>query len=402
MPSHGNILILGDTRRAAPLAAALQARGYTPITGPIEHAPAPTKVRPLAAVLLPEPSVDPHSELDAPQSAHLQSLLQTLVGERICPLVWGSAPVTEVETTPDWAPATASVAEIVGRVETLARYAPALQRLNRELDHMQRLGTQLNHYFAEIDQEMRLAGRLQRDFLPRQLPNLPGLNFYATYRPASWVSGDLYDVFRIDEEHVGLFIADAMGHGVAAGFLTMFLRQGLQVKTTDADTYRIVPPAEALLALHANLVRQKLPRCQFVTATYGVLHVPTGTLRLARGGHPYTLRLTSEGAIRELQCEGGLIGLTDVPCEIDELTITLQRGDRLLFYTDGLEHLLLATPQAEQKGPVFTAELAAWAALPGAVLMRAIEERLDTEAGSLHPRDDVTAMIVEIGNSRSN
>lgn len=401
MPSHGNILILGPPQRATPLAEALQARGYTPVTGPLDAAPATGRVRPLAAVLLTEATDVGHCDPDAPSGAVLAQL-QALAEQRICPLVWGNPPPTETETPPDWVPATATVAEIVGRVETLARYAPALQRLNRELDHMQRLGTQLNHYFAEIDQEMRLAGRLQRDFLPRQLPDLPGLSFYATYRPASWVSGDLYDVFRIDEEHVGLFIADAMGHGVAAGFLTMFLRQGLQVKTTDAETYHIVPPAEALLALHANLVRQKLPRCQFVTATYGVLHVPTNTLRLARGGHPYAIRLSADGAVQELQSEGGLIGLTDVPCEIEELTVTLSAGDRLLFYTDGLEHLLLAPPQADQKGPAFTPDLAAWATLPGAVLLRAIEERLDNEAGSLHPRDDVTAMIVELGDAGSN
>ena len=77
------------------------------------------------------------------------------------------------------------VDEAVGRLATLAAYAPLVARMERELQHLHRLGQQLNRYFSEVDQELRLAGRLQRDFLPARLPSVPPMRFAALYRPAS-------------------------------------------------------------------------------------------------------------------------------------------------------------------------------------------------------------------------
>ena len=63
---------------------------------------------------------------------------------------------------------------------------------------------------TQIDEEMRLAARLQVDFLPRTLPEVDGVAFNVFFRPASYVSGDIYDVTRLDEDHIGFFVADAL------------------------------------------------------------------------------------------------------------------------------------------------------------------------------------------------
>jgi len=67
-----------------------------------------------------------------------------------------------------------------------------------------------------VDQELRLDSRLQRDFLPKQLPTVGDIRFHVLYRPATWVCGDVYDVQRLDERFIGFYLADAVGHGVAA------------------------------------------------------------------------------------------------------------------------------------------------------------------------------------------
>ena len=105
------------------------------------------------------------------------ALLERLVTEKIPTLVcrapdnlrWAGGPLVE------WIEDEATLDEIVGRLNTLVRYVPLVSRIERELEHLHRLGEQLNRYFSEIDQEMRLAGRLQRDFLPNTLPQLPGM-----------------------------------------------------------------------------------------------------------------------------------------------------------------------------------------------------------------------------------
>ena len=284
---------------------------------------------------------------------------------------------------------------MAGKVGTLAHYAPLLKGFERELGHLHRLGDQLNRYFGEIDQEMRLAGRLQRDFLPREMPCVPPLKFEGLYRPASWVSGDMYDAFRIDEHSVGLFIADAMGHGVAAGLLTMFLRQSLVAKRVAGEAYEIIEPVQALESVHACLLRQKLPNSQFVTAAYGIVDTRTRVLRLARAGHPYPLHIRPDGSISEVRCGGSLLGLPDVPTEFEEVCIPLAPGDKVILYTDGVEDEIIES-QRDGDNVTFTAQLREWAGLNATEFVRAVADQLDNRVGSLHPADDVTMLVLEV------
>ena len=335
----------------------------------------------------------------AADTEQLVALVEQLVAAKVPTLVCGAPDGVPLEggALLDQLAADVDLDEIVGRLTTLAHYAPMIAAFERELRHLRRLGEQLNHYFNEIDQEMRLAGRLQRDFLPRQLPELPPYGFHIVYRPASWVSGDMYDVFRIDEQHVGVFIADAMGHGVAAGLLTMFMRQALVPKRIEAGgTYTIATPAEALGNLHECLVRQRLPNCQFVTAAYGIINTDTGELRLARAGHPYALHIAADGTIGEIRTDGSLLGLGDLPTEFEETSVMLAPGEKLVLYTDGVEDALLVPRHSVDEETAFTAQLQKWARQTGAGFVQAIEEYLDHQEGSLHPADDVTVLAIEV------
>ena len=86
-------------------------------------------------------------------------------------------------------PASTSRDELWGRVSTAARYRELITRTLEELDNIEQVGNQIDQHLAEVDHEMRLASRLQRDFLPKQLPKLAGVQFATLFRPASWVSG---------------------------------------------------------------------------------------------------------------------------------------------------------------------------------------------------------------------
>jgi len=69
---------------------------------------------------------------------------------------------------------------------------------------------------SNLSEQLRLAGTVQRDFLPSELPQTEKLGWSIIYQPAEWVSGDIYDVCKIDESHVGFYIADAVGHSMPA------------------------------------------------------------------------------------------------------------------------------------------------------------------------------------------
>lgn len=325
-------------------------------------------------------------------------LINTLSSRNIATLVLGVPDNVELDGGPlvDRAPMTASREDIAARLSTFARFAPLIKRLDRELHHLQRLGKRLNHHFADIDAEMRLAGRLQRDFLPRTLPAIPPLSFETLFRPASWVSGDVYDVFRIDERHVGLFVADAVGHGLAAGLLTMFLRQALVTKRIDGQNYDLIEPCDAISNLHRSLVQQALPNCWFVTASYAVINTTSLELTHARGGHPYPLHITADGKINELQTPGGLLGLSDIEDNFGQQKIALNAGDKVVFYSDGLESHLV-TARTSDTAVEFTPQLLEWAKLPAKGFIQALSKHLDRHEGSLNPPDDMTSVVIQVG-----
>jgi hypothetical protein len=190
-----------------------------------------------------------------------------------------------------------------------------------------------------IKEQLRLAGLLQRDFLPSRLPNSPEIRWAAAFLPAEWVSGDIYDIARIDEQHIGFYVADAVGHSMPAALLTIFIKQALQMRETTDSSYRIFPPAEVMKNLNQRMTGPRLSGHQFVTCCYCLLNLKTRQLTLARAGHPYPILLRKGEPPRQLETRGSLLGVFD-SAEFVQQSVQLQAGDRLLLYSDGAESLI--------------------------------------------------------------
>ncbi len=332
----------------------------------------------------------------APSGRHeLQLLSDALASHHLTGVLFGHAPTGRGEDERlASVPADISADELWGRLATIKHYQPLLRHVEDQVAVMQRLGKKLNQHFVEVDQELRLASRLQRDFLPRRLPELADLRFAALYRPATWVSGDVYDVRRLDESHLGFYLADAVGHGVAAGLLTMFIRQSITGKHIGADGYRIESPESVLTDLNVQLAQQELPNCQFVTACYGVVDVRTHAVRIARGGHPHPIHVTSRGAFDEVRTVGGLLGV--FPDEtFPEIEISLEPGDKLVLYSDGLEDILLEPRTRASETVQLTSHFQDMLRLPSEECVSALAAFMDRSEGSLEPADDQTCLIVE-------
>jgi DNA-binding NarL/FixJ family response regulator len=112
----------------------------------------------------------------------------------------------------------------------------------------------LREHSRQMDEQLRLAQRLQMDFLPRRMPEVSGARFAARLEAAAWVAGDFYDVFRLDERHVGFYVADAVGHGVPAALLTVFVKKSLKTKRIEGHRYELIAPDEALRLLNVDLL----------------------------------------------------------------------------------------------------------------------------------------------------
>src|SRR5665213_2378159 len=155
----------------------------------------------------------------------------------------------------DATPAVVSTEQVVRQLETVQH---EMDSLRGELNQVRRRDETLNFYMHRLDEELRLAARLQQDFLPKILPQLGQVHFHTLFRPAGYVSGDLYDVTRLDERHIGFYIADAVGHGMPAALLTMFIKHALVTKEIVGNAYRLLTPSESLARLNMSLIDQNL------------------------------------------------------------------------------------------------------------------------------------------------
>ncbi|MHC4395474.1 MAG: PP2C family protein-serine/threonine phosphatase [Planctomycetota bacterium] len=201
------------------------------------------------------------------------------------------------------------------------------------------LAEQLSMTEALVDnlaEQLRMAGLVQRDFLPTKLPSSEHLHWATTFLPAEWVSGDIYDVVRIDEQHIAFYIADVVGHGVPAALLTIFLKQALVMRQTEGNSYRIFSPSEVVTNLNRRMTEQKLSGYQFATCCYCLLNIRTLQLTYARAGHPYPILIRPDQQMQKLEIRGSLLGIFE-QAEFPQQTTQLKPGDKLLLYSDGAE-----------------------------------------------------------------
>jgi sigma-B regulation protein RsbU (phosphoserine phosphatase) len=287
-------------------------------------------------------------------------------------------------------PAPVAPQPLNGDMQSLQREVAELQQ---EIGQLRRRGETLNFHLSRIDEELKLAARLQQDFLPKTLPQLGQIHFHTLFRPASHVSGDFYDVLRLDENHIGFYIADAVGHGVPAALLTMFIKHALATKQIGIGGYRLLTAAETMTKLNDTLIDQALSAATFATALYGTVNILTREVTFSRAGHPLPIVLRANGEMESLTCEGGLLGV--FPDEkFEQRTITLEPGDRLLLVTDGVEVAFGADIATSQQR--WCDELDARLNLPPEQFLAEFGKLIDDAGGDLALRDDVTMLILEI------
>jgi serine phosphatase RsbU (regulator of sigma subunit) len=190
-----------------------------------------------------------------------------------------------------------------------------------------------------LAEQLRLAGLVQKDFLPTKLPQTDRIRWATIFLPAEWVSGDIFDIVRVDEEHIGFYLADVVGHGMPAALLTIFLKQALVMRQTVENNYRVFSPSEVVRNLNIRMAAQKLSGYQFATCCYCLLNIKTLELTFARAGHPYPILIRAGKPLEQLEIRGSLLGVFE-QTEFPQRTIQLKPGDKLLLYSDGADSLI--------------------------------------------------------------
>ena len=215
-------------------------------------------------------------------------------------------------------------------IEILAEAFATLSKRTR--DYIDEITT-ITAEKERIGTELALATRIQADMLPNiypAFPERPEFDIYATMTPAKEVGGDFYDFFLIDDDHLGLVMADVSGKGVPAALFMMISKILVQ---NYAMTGR--SPAEVLRDVNNQICSNNREE-MFVTAWFGVLDTRTGKITAANAGHEYPALMPSGGQFELVKDKHGFVigGMEGMRYKEYELLLT--PGAKLFLYTDGV------------------------------------------------------------------
>jgi sigma-B regulation protein RsbU (phosphoserine phosphatase) len=200
-----------------------------------------------------------------------------------------------------------------------------LERRNVQLQRMLQAGAAR----LEIqEQELQRAREIQQSLLPKEIPQLPGIAVATAWRPARAVSGDYFDVLRLDGNRLAICIADVSGKGVSAALLMANVQASLRASVRDLDS-----PARVCSIMNGMLC-ESIAANKFVSFFCGVFDANTRTFRYCNAGHPYPI-LVSAGAADTLDQGGAVLGVFP-SWNYQDSSVNLRSGDRLLLFTDGI------------------------------------------------------------------
>jgi anti-sigma regulatory factor (Ser/Thr protein kinase) len=179
-----------------------------------------------------------------------------------------------------------------------------------------------------LAQELQVARLIQQTLLPKELPKIDGWQIAAHYQPARAVGGDFYDFYERPDGRLVIVIGDVTDKGVPAALVMATTRAILR-----GAARRMLSPGAALERSN-DLICPEIPPSMFITCLYAILDPATGKLQYANAGHDLPYRRCRE-QVEELRATGMPLGLMP-GMKYEEKETTLEAGDSLLMYTDGL------------------------------------------------------------------
>src|ERR687897_851267 len=243
-----------------------------------------------------------------------------------------------------------------------------------------------------IEQELQVARQIQQALLPEAAPQLEGWELTTYYEPAREVGGDFYDFLEFEDGRVGLVVGDATGKGMPAALVMATTRGMLR-----AVVHSVESPGEVLARVNEALVAE-IPPNMFVTCLYAILDPNSGSLRYANAGHNLPCRRHDDQA-DELRARGMPLGLMP-GMSYEEKEIELEKGESVLFYSDGLVEA--HDPKGQMFGfPRLRRMVAEHAAEEGSLVDFLMEELYSFVGEGWEQEDDITLLTLQRSASLS-
>ncbi len=243
------------------------------------------------------------------------------------------------------------------------------------------------------EQELVLARDVQLRLIPRELPRMEALDLAAVYKAAHEIGGDYYDFYPIDEEHLGIVIADVAGKGVPGALVMIMTRTILKMLAAGSLS------TADILSQTNEAIAPELRQGMFVTALYAIFDQSRREIRFSSAGHnPLILVRAGADECEFIKPKGMALGFATGPQFsglMEQRSLSLQPGDLVFLYTDGVTEAMNA--DREEFGEERLAEfLVRHSDLSARALLDALVDEIVTYAGGEPQYDDITMVALRV------
>ncbi|MYD62376.1 MAG: SpoIIE family protein phosphatase [Gemmatimonadetes bacterium] len=267
--------------------------------------------------------------------------------------------------------------------------------IERTLEHLKlwREAVASRDKLVALQNELRVAHDMQQSILPKIFPDKPGYQLFGSMEPARQVGGDFFDIINLENDRIGLAIADVSDKGVPAALFMMSSRTLMKGAAIGKSN-----PTDVLTEVN-HLLQEDNDAAMFVTVFYAEYNPADGSLSYANGGHNPPVIVHADGSSTVLpQTNGIALGiLPDI--EYEQNSVTLSPGDTLVLYTDGITEAMNAQNEEFEMERLLTV-LSGASSQDVREMNQAIFQAVQAFAGDMPQFDDMTCMTLfcrEIG-----
>jgi len=263
-----------------------------------------------------------------------------------------------------------------------------LRTLRDQIEQGKRKRNELRREREELE-EARAVGQA---LLPKNIPDVPGLDIATTSQPVRSLSGDYFDILPLGEDRLAICIGDVIGKGVPAALLMSNVQATVRALVAESEPPGSIAPVELTGKLNRSLCRNTTPG-KFVTFFYCIVDTRASIITYANAGHCAPILLRANGEVKRLEPGGTVLGVfPDWPYQQGQVSI--EAGDRLVLFTDGVTEA--SNSRDEEFGEERLVELASALRDRGAhELKNRILQAVSSFTGG-QAQDDATLVVVAV------
>jgi sigma-B regulation protein RsbU (phosphoserine phosphatase) len=295
-----------------------------------------------------------------------------------------------------------------GQIAIALENARLYAKLEKSFHSLERAKAKVDDYSKALNAELEKGKKIQQDFLPADIPRIPGWEIDTCFHPARQVSGDFYDVFILPGNYIGLVIADVCDKGVGSALYMALFRSLIRVfsgqirmgvwSAAKSSKYKgtvsendLTRMLQAVSLTNDYIAEEHGHEVMFATVFFGVLNPATGNLSFVNGGHEPPFIIGQSKIKNTLRAQGPVVGIMP-GAEFEIQHAQLEPGDILIGYTDGVTEAL--SPQETLFTKQRFLELIEQPVLSAGELTERIKTNLFQHIDNAPQFDDITMIAV--------